>query len=189
MGSSFSEWYKKQDKHSKKAAFGELHHGAGHVFLDDELRHLHRHLLPLKLLQCLQNAFMTTMWSMFLENASIYNVYSCVYIHICTWIFERTQIIVRLQDFWRSWKWLLWSILDLIWFNLYLLGWSYSTLRKNVSVFLGGNSREKVVNTREKCGNTRANSSWLKNENMKEVVFFSWNDHFYFEMGKSTENW
>ena len=44
---------------------------------------------------------------------------------------------------------------------LYLSGWSYSTLRKNVSVFLGGNSREKVVNTREKCGNTRANSSWL----------------------------
>ena len=44
---------------------------------------------------------------------------------------------------------------------LYLSGWSYSTLRKNVSVFLGGNSREKVVNTREKGGNTRANSSWL----------------------------
>ena len=50
----------------------------------------------------------------------------------------------------------------------YLLGWSYSTLRKNGC----GNSREKGGNTRQKGGNTRADSSWLKHENMKWCGFF-----------------
>ena len=56
-----------------------------------------------------------------------------------------------------------------------------------MSIFLGGISREKGGNTREKGGNTRADSSSFKNENMK-WHFFPWNGHFYFEMGKSTEN-
>ena len=54
----------------------------------------------------------------------------------------------------------------------YLLGWYYSTLRKNVSIFLGGNSREKGGHTREKGGNTRADSSWLKKWKHEVVSVF-----------------
>ena len=50
-----------------------------------------------------------------------------------------------------------------------------------------GKKDEKGGNTREKGGNTRADSSWLKNENMKWHVF-SWNGHFYIEMGKFPKN-
>ena len=91
-----------------------------------------------------------------------------------TWILERTLSVCKISalraDFlWRSWKWSFFDYCGQFWIS-YLLGWSYSTLRKNVSVFQGGNSREKG-------GNTRADSSWLKNENMKwwfflEMVIF-----------------
>ena len=66
---------------------------------------------------------------------------------------------LRADFLWRSWKWSFFDYCGQFWIS-YLLGWYYSTLRKNVSIFLGGNSREKG-------GNTRADSSWLKNENMK----------------------
>ena len=97
---------------------------------------------------------------------------------------------LRADFLWRNWTW---SFFDYCgqFFVSHLLGWSYSTLRKNVSIFLGRNSREKGGHTREKGGNTRADSTWLKIENMKWSVF-SWNGHCYFEMDtsfkKCTEN-
>ena len=94
---------------------------------------------------------------------------------------------LRADFLWRNWTW---SFFDYCgqFFVSHLLGWSYSTLRKNVSIFLGGNSREKGGHTREKGGNTRADSTWLKNENMKWSVC-SWNGNCYFEMDTSFKKW
>ena len=70
-----------------------------------------------------------------------------------------------------------------------LLGWSYSTLRKNVSIFLGGNPREKGGNTREKGGNTRADSSWLKRKWKHEVASFFLKWSFLFWNGQIYKKW
>ena len=56
--------------------------------------------------------------------------------------------------FWR----LMWSIL--------YSGWSYFTLQEHVSLFLCGNCWEK-------CGNTWAESTWLKNENMRLIFLMA----------------
>ena len=98
------------------------------------------------------------------------------YIYIYTWIFERTQISIRLQDFCPKGGflakdlemvvfWLVWSILYFAPFGLIVLYFA-----QNMSIFLGGNSREKG-------GNSRPDSTWLKNEKMKcqfflEMVIF-----------------
>ena len=76
----------------------------------------------------------------------------------------------------RTWKWsffwLVWSILYFAPFGLIFLYFA-----QNMSIFLGGNSREKGGNSREKGGNSRPDSTWLKNEKMKcqfflEMVIF-----------------
>ena len=93
--------------------------------------------------------------------ASLFRVYIYIYLDLrkdtnnCP--FAR---FLPLDFLWRSWKWSCFDYCGQFWIS-YLLRWSYSTLRQNVC----GNSREKGRNT-------RADSSWLKHENMKWSGFF-----------------